>query len=91
MEAEAERPGITEQAALKTDTHKTIRLSLIVLAGTLGIFFLWAAFAPLNQGAPAGGFVSVANYRKVVQHQYGGTVKDILVRDGEEVKKGQTL
>ena len=91
MEAEADRPGITEQAELKTDTHKTIRLSLIVLAGTLGIFLLWAAFAPLNQGAPAGGLVSVANYRKVVQHQYGGTVTDILVRDGEEVKKGQVL
>jgi len=50
VEAEADRPGITEQAELKTDTHKTIRLSLIVLAGTLGIFLLWAALRPLNQG-----------------------------------------
>lgn len=80
-----------EQTQLKTDTSRIIKLSLIVLACTLGIFLLWAALAPLNQGAAAGGFVTVANYRKVIQHQYGGTVKDILIKEGEEVKKGQVL
>jgi HlyD family secretion protein/protease secretion system membrane fusion protein/epimerase transport system membrane fusion protein len=81
----------TEQISVKTDTSKTVKISLTVLACTLGIFLLWAAFAPLNQGASAGGFVTVANYRKVIQHQYGGTIKDILVKEGEEVKKGQVL
>ncbi len=80
-----------EEVALKTDTNRIIRVSLLVLACTLGVFLLWAAFAPLNQGAAAGGFVTVANYRKVVQHQYGGTVKNILIKEGEEVKKGQIL
>jgi len=91
MEVQTQKQDLTEQINLKTDTRKIIKTSLIVLASTLGLFLLWAAFAPLNQGAPAFGSVSVANYRKVVQHQYGGTIKDILVKDGEEVKKGQTI
>jgi len=92
METKAQtQEQTTEQISVKTDTSKTIKISLIVLACTLGIFLLWAAFAPLNQGASAGGFVTVANYRKVIQHQYGGTIKDILVKEGEEVKKGQVL
>lgn len=80
-----------EEKVETKDPYKIIKLTVIVLIFTLGIFLIWAAFAPLDQGAPAGGFVTVANYRKVIQHQYGGTVKEILVKEGEEVKKGQIL
>jgi len=64
MEVQTQKQDLTEQINLKTDTRKIIKTSLIVLASTLGLFLLWAAFAPLNQGAPAFGSVSVANYRK---------------------------
>ncbi|MCX8034505.1 MAG: HlyD family type I secretion periplasmic adaptor subunit [Thermodesulfovibrio sp.] len=80
-----------EQTKEKYSVKKIIKITLIILACTLGVFLIWAAFAPLDQGAPAIGYVAVANYKKVVQHQYGGTVKDILVKEGDEVKKGQTL
>lgn len=94
QQAQSEQPKVEVtkiEQTLKTDTSKVIRTALIILACTLGVFLLWAAFAPLNQGAAAGGFVTVADYRKVVQHQYGGTVKEILVKEGQEVKKGQVL
>lgn len=68
-----------------------VRLSLIVLLIAFFGFFVWAAWAPLDQGASAQGLVTVSNYRKPVQHPYGGVVKEILVRDGEEVKKDQVL
>ncbi|MEO0145048.1 MAG: HlyD family type I secretion periplasmic adaptor subunit [candidate division WOR-3 bacterium] len=80
-----------EQIDEKFEVKKIIKITLIVLAFTLGVFIIWAAFAPLNQGAPASGYVIVSTYKKVVQHPYGGTIKDILVREGDEVKEGQTL
>lgn len=68
-----------------------IKITLIVLLLSLCIFLLWAAFYPLRQGAPAHGVVVVSGYRKVHQHPYGGVIKEILVKEGDFVKKGQPL
>lgn len=68
-----------------------IKLTLVVLSLSLGVFLLWAAFYPLRQGAPAHGVVVVSGYRKVHQHPYGGVIKEILVKEGDLVKKGQPL
>ncbi len=62
----------------------------IVLLGVLG-FLLWASFAPLDKGVPLSGNVAVASSRKSVQHLSGGTVDEILVKDGDLVKAGQVL
>jgi protease secretion system membrane fusion protein len=76
---------------VNTDSRQYVRLGwLIVLVGVVG-FLLWASFAPLDQGAPAQGTVVAASGRKTIQHQSGGTVEDILVKDGDEVKAGQVL
>lgn len=88
---EQNETGKKEETAEKHSIKKIVKITLIVLACTLGVFLIWASVAPLDQGAPALGYVAVANYKKVVQHQYGGTVKDIIVKEGDEVKKGQTL
>lgn len=73
------------------DATKPSRLGWwIVLAG-VGGFLLWATFAPLDKGVPATGTVTVATNRKAVQHLTGGTIEDILVREGEQVKAGQVL
>ncbi|MDT8364443.1 MAG: HlyD family type I secretion periplasmic adaptor subunit [Nitrosomonas sp.] len=63
---------------------------LIVLVG-VGGFLLWATFAPLDKGVPLSGSVMVATNRKAVQHQTGGIVDEILVREGEKVLAGQHL
>jgi membrane fusion protein, protease secretion system len=79
------------QLEVQTDATIYSRMGwLIVLAG-VGGFFLWAAVAPLDKGVPVGGTVTVATNRKAVQYQSGGTVEDILVKEGDVVKAGQVL
>lgn len=56
-----------------------------------GVFGSWAALAPLDSAASAVGVITVQTYRKTVQHLEGGIVKDLLVRDGDEVKAGDPL
>jgi HlyD family type I secretion membrane fusion protein len=63
-------------------------LSLLFGAGALGS---WAALAPLTTAALANGYVKVAGERKTIQHLEGGVVRDILVREGQTVSKGQVL
>jgi protease secretion system membrane fusion protein len=76
---------------VKTDARSYARLGwLIVLAG-VGGFLLWALFAPLDKGVPMPGTVTSESNRKSVQHQTGGTVQQILVKDGDAVKAGQVL
>ena len=45
----------------------------------VGVFMVWAAFAPLDEGVPAQGIVSIDTKRKAVQHLTGGLVKEVLV------------
>lgn len=61
-----------------------------ILLGALALF-IWAAFAPLDQGVPASGFVKVESSRKAIQHLRGGVVDEILVREGDKVVEGQPL
>ena len=80
-----------------TELERDFELAPIVRAGLLviaaGIIGLggWAVFAPLSGAVIAPGFVKIDLNRKVVQHQEGGIVSAIRVRDGERVKAGQEL
>ena len=67
------------------------RIGLWALAIGFGGFLLWAAFAPLDEGVPSAGIVSIDTKRRPVQHQAGGIVKDVLVGEGDHVKEGQVL
>jgi len=51
----------------------------------------WAAFAPLASGVNVGGSIEVDSGVKTVQHLEGGLVREILVRDGERISRGQVL
>lgn len=62
----------------------------IVLVG-FGGFMLWATFAPLDKGVPVPGTVTVSSHLQAVQHQTGGIVDKILVKEGNHVKMGQIL
>ncbi len=71
--------------------RRIIWTGLIVIAvAFLGVGG-WMAAAPLSGAVIAPGVVKVDTNRKTVQHQEGGIVKKILVRDGDRVKAGQTL
>ena len=76
---------------VNTDTRAYARAGwLIVLFGVVG-FLVWAFFAPLDKGVPMSGFVAKEGNRKTIQFLTGGTVQDILVKDGDVVKAGQVL
>jgi protease secretion system membrane fusion protein len=76
---------------VNTDSRSYARIGwLIVLVGVLG-FLVWASFAPLDKGVPMSGTVAKESNRKSVQHLTGGTIQQILVRDGDVVKAGQVL
>jgi HlyD family type I secretion membrane fusion protein len=69
----------------------------LIRAGMIGVTLLvlsvgfWVWLAPLYSAAVGPGFVKVDMNRKTVQHQEGGIVREILVRDGSRVEAGQTL
>jgi len=76
---------------LKTDTKPVIRLGFWVLVVGFGLFLLWAAFAPLDEGVSAPATVSVETRRKTVSHIQGGVVEKLNVKEGAEVKAGDVL
>jgi HlyD family type I secretion membrane fusion protein len=51
----------------------------------------WTAFAPLSGAVVAPAQIKVELNRKVVQHQEGGIVRELLVRDGQRVRAGEPL
>jgi len=68
-----------------------VRMGVIVMiTGFLGLV-LWVALAPLDEGVPCDGVVSIATKSKVIQHLYGGIVKNVYVREGLLVHEGDSL
>ena len=76
---------------VNTDARAFSRIGWLVVLLGFGGFMLWAIFAPLDRGVPLSGFVAKESNRKAVQHLSGGTVQQILVKDGDVVKAGQVL
>jgi len=63
---------------------------LVIVIGAIAMG-LWGFWAPLSGAIIAPGFVKVDLNRKVVQHQEGGIVRAVRVRDGDRVTQGQEL
>jgi len=79
------------QFELEVSDRKPRLIGLLILFVTFGMFGTWAAVAPLDSAALAPGVVTVKTYRKTVQHLEGGIVKEIHVRDGDQVEAGEVL
>jgi len=73
------------------DYVAVLRLGWWILLVGFGGFLAWAAFAPLDEGVPAPGVVSVESQRKRIDHLTGGLIDRILVREGQQVREGQEL
>ncbi len=67
------------------------RVGMWALILGFGGFLLWASLAPLDEGVPGQGMVAIDTKSKAVQHLTGGIIKEVLVKEGQEVSQGQLL
>lgn len=63
----------------------------ILIGGFVVLLTIWTLLAPVSGAIVAMGSVKVDMNRRTLQHQEGGIVKKLLVRDGQRVKAGQPL
>jgi HlyD family type I secretion membrane fusion protein len=86
--------SLDPQAPLAQHLHEARKLarraSAVLLLGVVPVV-AWMALAPLSAAVVASSFVKVDLDRRVVQHAEGGTVREVMVRDGQHVEKGETL
>jgi len=66
-------------------------LGLCIVGAFGGVLTLWSTLAPVSGAAVANGNLQVEGRRQTVQHPYGGVIRQLLVREGEHVQKGQVL
>lgn len=86
-----QKKNLIEGESFQNLSYAPVRWGVWVLViGFVG-FFVWACFAPLDEGVPTTGAVSIDTKRKVVQHLSGGIVKSVMVKEGQLVKAGQIL
>ncbi len=81
----------TSKWASYRDTRTPVRLGIWILLVGFGGFLLWSAFAPLDEGVPCQGLVSIATKRKVVENLRGGRIEKVSVREGQMVHQGDEL
>lgn len=70
---------------------RVIRTALLSFSIAILLFIGWASFTLVNETAKAKGEVVPSGYVQIVQHLEGGIIREILVKEGEFVSKGQLL
>lgn len=68
-------------------SRKTILLTAVALGG----FLAWASLAEIDQVSRASGQVIPSGRVQIVQSIDGGVIKEINVKEGDRVRKGQVL
>ncbi len=70
---------------------KRLRLAVVTCAALLMVIFGWGSFAKLSGAVVTQGLVVIEANSKKIQHQQGGIVGEILVRNGMRVIAGDPL
>lgn len=83
--------GSVDKEKKQDDTSRPVRIGIWVLLIGFGSMLLWAALAPLDEGVPCQGTVSIATKSKVVQHLDGGVIDSVHVKEGQFVEQGEVL
>ena len=78
-------------AAVLQQTPKGGRLLLWLIVLFFVSFIVWAFFANVDEFTRGEGKVIPSQYIQVIQNLEGGILSELNVREGQEVKRGQTL
>ncbi|MCM5682839.1 HlyD family type I secretion periplasmic adaptor subunit [Schlegelella sp. S2-27] len=81
-------PATCEQRAPLAALRRRMLWPVATVAALVGA---WCAWAPLSGAVVATGQVQTELGRKTVQHQEGGIVRELLVRPGQRVARGEPL
>jgi HlyD family type I secretion membrane fusion protein len=87
--------GSDDHTPLDPRLERRLRRPMLVGAAIIGVLViglgLWASLTPLATGITAPGQVTVEANRKTIRHKETGTVRQILVKEGQLVHPGQSL
>ncbi len=81
----------TSQGSDLLEHQRDSRLILWTSFLTIGVFIAWAYFAELDQITRASGSVISSSRTQIIQSQDGGTLQELLVKEGDIVNAGQLL
>lgn len=82
---------VKEEQAHSASLFGPIMLGMLTLVVGIGGFVFWAVTTELSSAAIATGRVVVESNTKTVSHLEGGTLKALLVQEGQRVKEGDVL
>lgn len=78
-------------ADLLAPPSRRLDLLLVSLIGLVAVFLLWAMLARMEEVTTGSGRVVPASKLQLVQNLEGGILREILVREGQSVREGETL
>lgn len=82
-------PPVVAASQRRAKRFAPIMLFVIILFFV--VFTIWAALAEIDEVTRGEGKIIPSSQNKIVDHLEGGIVKDIRVREGDTVEKGQIL
>ncbi len=77
--------------AIGEQTPRGARLAVWLSLTAVVVLIVWAAFAKLDESTRGEGKVIPSSQNQIMQSLDGGIVKEVLVKEGETVEKGQLL
>jgi HlyD family type I secretion membrane fusion protein len=87
--------GGDDRTPLDPALQRRLRRPMKIGAAIIAVFVfglgLWASLYSRETGITAAGAVKVESNRKTVRYREGGTVRQILVKEGQRVRPGQPL
>ena len=81
----------SEQGKPDTSWRRAAVSGYVLIALTFGVVGGWAAVAKIDRAVAASGVVAIETNRKTVQHLEGGSIREILVKEGETIERGEIL
>lgn len=83
--------GSSDQAIILRQSSALSKGIVWTIVGVTTAAVVWASFATMEEVIPATGQLKPLDTVKEVQAPVNGVVQEVLVKDNDEVKKGQTL